>query len=167
MARMRPQNFPHRRIAYLAKAVAGGFRIATELASVKTLDDARYLFDITLSDFWASHYTFAPTGYRQLPGMGTSSVNSLIINVVVPALYHYSRTFGGRDTLPTCVELLQGLPPEDNRITRIFDGAGIVCRDALTSQAVIQLRRCYCEPRKCLYCRFGHRFLASKALKQQ
>lgn len=167
MARMRPQNFPHRRIAFLAKAVADGFQIASQIAAVDGIDSARRLFDIKLGKFWASHYTFAPTGMKLVPGMGASSVNSLIINVVVPALYHYSTTFGGRDTLQQCVELLQALPPEDNRITRIFDAAGISCPDALTSQALIHLRRNYCEPRKCLYCRFGHRFLSAKAIRRK
>lgn len=165
MARMRPQNFPHRRIALLAKLVAEGFELATRIATVENIDDARKLFDIRLDSFWASHYTFAPTGMKLVANMGASSVNSLIINVVVPVLYQYSRTFGGRDTLQTCVDILQSLPPEDNRITRMFDGAGISCPDALTSQAVIQLRRAYCEPRKCLDCRFGHRFLSEKAMR--
>ena len=42
----------------------------------------------------------------------------------------------------------------------------IPCRDAFTGQALIELRRNYCEPRKCLYCRLGHRFLARKALRR-
>lgn len=167
MARMRPQNFPHRRLAYLAKMVSSGFPIATDIAAVDSIEAARKLFDIKLGEFWASHYTFAPTGVKLVPGMSAASVNSLIINVVVPALYNHSITFGGRDTLPMCIELLQALPPENNRITRMFDDAGISCRDSFTTQAVIELHRSYCEPRKCLYCRFGHRFLADKALHRR
>ena len=44
-----------------------------------------------------------------------------------------------------------------------FKAAGIKCDDALTSQALIQLRRNYCEARKCIYCRLGHRLLATDA----
>jgi hypothetical protein len=65
--------------------------------------------------------------------------------------------------METAVELLHGLKAEANTIVRMFAEAGIDCRDAFTSQALIQLRRNYCESRKCLYCRLGHRILASRA----
>ena len=45
----------------------------------------------------------------------------------------------------------------------MFERAGLKARDAFSSQALIQLRRCYCETRKCLYCRLGHRMLAARA----
>ena len=40
--------------------------------------------------------------------------------------------------------------------------AGIEAADAFDSQALIQLRREYCEKRKCIYCRFGHRMLSAE-----
>ena len=33
----------------------------------------------------------------------------------------------------------------------------------MMSQALIQLRRQYCEARKCIYCRIGHQLLAKAA----
>lgn len=167
MARMRPQNFPHRRIAFLAKVISDGFGMASTLHAVQGIDDARALFSTTLSPFWSTHYTFAPTGERMAPRLARKSVESLIINVAVPAMYLFGARFGTGDMLGTCVDVLQALPPEDNRIVRLFVQAGIECPDAFTSQALIELRRSYCEQRKCLYCRFGHRFLAAKALKRQ
>ncbi|MDD6025392.1 MAG: hypothetical protein PUD26_02185, partial [bacterium] len=61
------------------------------------------------------------------------------------------------------VALLQDLKPENCSIVSQFTFAGIKCPDALTSQALIQLRREYCEKRKCLYCRIGHRLLSVAA----
>ena len=58
--------------------------------------------------------------------------------------------------------MLQGIKAEDNSLTRPFAEAGIPCGDAFTSQALIELRRNYCDTRKCLYCRIGHRLLAAK-----
>lgn len=162
MARMRPPSFPYRRIAYLARMVCDGFRIAAELSWTESIDDARRLFAATLGDFWASHYSFEPASDRPGPNLSKSSVDILIINVVVTALYAYSKIYGDRNSIEKCVALLQSLPAENNRITRLFTEAGIECRDAFTSQALIQLRRCYCEPRKCLRCRFGSRLLNRK-----
>lgn len=162
LARMRPQNFPHRRIAFLARLVSDGFAIGTALPGVETLQQARELFNSDISPFWSSHYTFAPAGERLTRRLGAKAVDSLIINVVIPALYSHGNKYGGKDRVYACVELLQSLPPEDNRITRTFADAGIECRDAFTSQALIQLKRSYCDARKCLYCRFGHRILSNK-----
>lgn len=161
MARMRPQNFPHRRIAFLAAMVSGGFAIASTLPSVRTLADAMSLFGVKPSEFWDTHYSFAPSDARAGLKMGRRAIESLIINVVVPALYYHGTRYGG-DNMDACIELLQSLPAEDNRLVRLFTDAGIKCPDAFTSQAIIQLRRAYCEPRKCIYCRFGHRILAGR-----
>lgn len=82
---------------------------------------------------------------------------------MVPLLYAYGSRFGNHAMQDTATALLEQLPAERNSITRLFAEAGVECRDAFTSQALIQLRRAYCEPRKCLYCRLGHRFLSQKA----
>ncbi len=60
-------------------------------------------------------------------------------------------------------EWLALLPSESNRIVSLFAAAGIASRDAFTSQALIQLRRRYCETHSCLYCRIGHRLLSIRA----
>ncbi len=59
--------------------------------------------------------------------------------------------------------MLQTLQAEKNSITELFDRAGVRARDAFHSQALVQLRRNYCEKRKCLFCRIGHRLLAANA----
>ena len=62
-------------------------------------------------------------------------------------------------------ELLRGFQAEDNKDVRLFASTGLDCRDAFDSQAMIQLRREYCEKNKCIYCRFGHRMLAAEIQK--
>ncbi len=160
LARMRPQNFPHRRIAWLASLISRGFLIANEISTIDSAESARRLFENNLSSFWASHFTFAPSSGHISPHLSRTASDVLIINVVVPAMLAYSKLFGGDCTLETCTQILQSLPPENNRIVRLFGQAGVECPDAFASQALIQLRRAYCEPRKCLDCRFGHRFIA-------
>lgn len=166
MARMRPQNFPHRRIALLAAMVAGGFEISRKILNVKNLDDAYALFRVHLSDFWQSHYTFEPSAGRVTAALSKNSANILIINVVVPILYAYGRQYGNIAMQESAVDLLHALPPEQNNVTRLFSEGGINCDSAFTGQALLELRRNYCEPRKCLYCRLGHRFLARKAIRR-
>lgn len=81
-------------------------------------------------------------------------------------MHAYGTITGHSALCERAVELLQSIAPENNSIIRLFESAGIDCPDAFTSQALIQLRRNYCEPRKCLYCRIGHRYLATRAIRR-
>lgn len=162
MARMRPANFPHRRLASLAAFMAQGFRPGSELLSVADLDSARSLFDIRLSGYWARRYCFGPETARSDRAFSDASLNTLLINVAAPALYAYGSAYGQERMAELAVDILRALPPEDNRIVRLFTAAGIPCADAFASQALIGLRRCYCLSRKCLDCRLGYRHLSSR-----
>jgi hypothetical protein len=59
-------------------------------------------------------------------------------------------------------ELLESLKPENNFITNAFTKAGVSVSHAGDSQALIQLKREYCEQKKCVFCRIGHKFLCKK-----
>lgn len=166
MGRMRPQNFPHRRIATLAAMIADGFSIGYNLLHVRGEDDARALFDIELRGYWSRRYNFGAPSASSVRALSRSSISTLIINVVAPVLYAYGNTMGKPELCDRAIDLLHTLAPEDNTFVRLFTAAGIDCRDAFTSQAIVQLRRNYCEGRKCLYCRIGHRYLAQKALRR-
>lgn len=161
MARMRPQNFPHRRIAALATMVSDRFSIAGRLLNVTSEAEARALFDISLTGFWARHYNFSPTSVPTVKAIGYASATVLIINAVVPVLYAYGNVTGDERKQELAIDLLQSLKPESNSIVEIFKRAGLEAPDAFTTQAMIQLRRQYCESRKCLYCRLGHRMLSA------
>lgn len=162
-ARMRPPNMPHRRIAALAAMIADGFALGRAFAHIETVDDARRLLAVETGGYWATHYTFGGALAMAPRAFSVDSVSSLIINAVVPLLYAYGLYFGDDRRTAVAVDILQHLRPENNSLTRIFTDYGIPCDDAFTSQAMIQLRRAYCEQRKCLYCRIGHRILAAKA----
>lgn len=164
MARTRPQNFPHRRLAALAAMICDGFAIASRACSVRTPDEARGLFDVTLPYYWVRRYHFGPpSAAASARAFSKSSTDILVINTVVPLLHAYGTFYGDERLQSLAVELLEQMPPERNTIVRLFEEAGVNCPDAFTSQALIQLRRNYCETRKCLYCRLGHQFLCRKA----
>ncbi|MCM1504674.1 MAG: DUF2851 family protein [Muribaculum sp.] len=164
MARMRPPNFPHRRIAFLAALLFGGFRLMSRIMSAASLEDARKLFAVELAGYWASHYTFGGGLDVHSPvALGRASVDTLIINVVAPLLHAYGCSTGNLQMSDRAVAFLQELSPEQNSIIRMFRDNGVECPDAFTSQALIQLRREYCETRKCLFCRIGHQYLSKKS----
>lgn len=164
MARMRPANFPHRRIAFLAAILFGGFKLMSAITEAATTEQMLNIFNAPLSGYWETHCHFGATTSPQPTQLSLSSRRILAINVVAPILY----AWGLHHNIPACqdsaISLLQELPPESNSIIAMFAATGIKCNDAFTSQALIQLRRQYCEARKCLYCRIGHRMLSKKAI---
>lgn len=162
---VRPGSFPHRRIALLAMLVYGGFRLMGRLLEARTEEDFAALFNIELSGYWQRRYLFGPESAGAPAGLSRRSVRTLMINVAAPLVLAYGLHRGDPDAPERAVALLEQIPAESNSIVNLFADAGIPARDALTTQALIQLRRNYCETGKCLYCRIGHRMLASRALR--
>ena len=163
MARTRPQNFPHRRLALLAQMIHQGFYLVGKLDDARTIDDMRGLFNVELTGFWTNNYTFAGKGGGSTPrALSRASIDTLIINVAIPLLHARATSRGDLDGMSRCAELLEQLGSEENSIVRLFAEAGVESTDAFTSQALIELRREYCEKKKCIYCRFGHRMLSAE-----
>lgn len=161
--RMRPQNFPWRRIALLAHFVHNGFRLMADLLATKGDEkQLRELFGVELTGYWSNHYTFGHESPERQAALGRSSIDIVLINTVAPLYYAYAESAYDYDWTERAVSLLESLKPENNHITTMFASAGMKIDNALASQAVIQLRNAYCLPRKCLYCQAGHKMLAAK-----
>ena len=171
MARMRPANFPHRRVAQLSRVVQKSTRFLTAAVAAARSSDpceaVRRWLDVAPNGFWTDHYTFADPGAPAAPQvMSRGTLLSVVINAIVPLAYAYGLAHSDYDLADRAVDLMQTLPAESNGIVRMFQSAGVACSCAADTQAVIQLRRSYCEQRKCLYCRIGHRVLAGKARRR-
>ena len=54
---------------------------------------------------------------------------------------------------------LDELKAEDNHIIRTWLNAGLAANSAADSQALVHLRRNYCDRKDCLRCRFGYEYL--------
>lgn len=164
--RIRPQNFPHRRIAMLAHFILDGFNLMSRILDAKDENALRSLFSIELSGYWAEHYSFADAASASQKALGNTSIDVILINTVAPLYYAHGSFSGNFDTADRAISLLESLRPEKNSIVEAFTRAGVKCDDALSTQAVIQAKKEYCDTRKCLYCSIGHRLLSQAAMKQ-
>lgn len=165
MGRMRPLSLPYRRIALLATIVASTPHLLDSICSATSLDRVKSLFCKPLSQFWLNHYSFTTAGTDIPQVLGRASIELLMINAVIPLTYAFNMYIGQYEASTQAVEMLHKVNSEANSIVTLFATAGIKSKTAFTSQALIQLRRQYCEPRKCLYCRIGHRYLSSRAIR--
>ena len=166
--RMRPQNFPCRRIAMLAGYVYGGFRLMADILDADgDIAKLRELFAVSLTGYWSTHYSFSgePAASGASQAIGRGAVDVILINTVVPLYYAYGTLTDNYGRVESATHILEQLKPENNRITALFANAGLKIDNALASQAAIQVRNEYCNPRKCLYCRVGHKLLSAAAFE--
>lgn len=161
--RLRPQNFPYRRLALLAHYLHHGFRLMSDILEAGDVKQLRALFDVTLTGFWANHYTLDGKPQRPMPALSRGSVDIVLINTVATLLYCHGESTGNESECNRALSLLESIDCERNRIVTQFRDAGITCDNALRSQALIELKRNYCEARKCIYCKFGHAMLSAAA----
>lgn len=163
-ARTRPHNFPHRRIAMLANAALGGFSLFTRLKeSFLEMEKLLKVFDIKAAGYWKSHYSFDVEMKETPCELSRQSRILLAINVALPLLYSFASTIGDYELGEKVAGMMPDLPAETNQIIRQWKELGLDAEDASRSQALIHLRKEYCDKGKCLYCRFGHQFLRKSA----
>ena len=95
--------------------------------------------------------------------IGLHAAYIVMINTVASVLFAYGKQKQQPEYGEQALRLLEQIPPERNSIVKAFTDAGVPVKNACDSQALIQLRREYCDKRKCLYCRIGFRLIKSAA----
>ena len=137
--RTRPRNFPSLRILQIAELYHSGRAQMSSLLEAQSMEELQECLAIK--------------------GMTTASRRLLIINTVVPLLFAYGRHTSREDICPRAIRLLETLPAENNYILRQWKECGLEVSTAADSQALIQLKRQYCDRTDCLRCRFGYEYL--------
>lgn len=160
--RLRPDNFPHIRLAQLAYLYQKGDKLFSRLLEAKTLAEVRILLSTRTSVYWENHYIFGRTSPQREKLLGEQSKDLIIINTVVPFLYTYGLHKADEGMCERAGRFLEKLKAENNHIIRSWSDAGLPVASAADSQALIQLQKEYCDKRKCLYCRFGYEYLRKK-----
>jgi len=120
------------------------------------VEQCRQLLSVEADEYWTKHFQFGketilPHGIA----MGGSSVDSLIVNVIVPVLFAYYRFSGIQNKLESTVAMLEQLPFEDNKIARFFRDTPFPQETALDSQALIELLQRFCKEKRCIDCSVG------------
>ena len=157
--RLRPQNFPHIRISQLAYLYHQRRASLSQLLGTYSVKDAKEVLATAVTPYWETHYTFGSTSVRNDKNLSPFSLNLLCINTVVPILFAYGRHRGEEKYCDRAFDFLEQLKPENNHIIRLWQQCGLVVENAGDSQALIQLKKEYCDKKECLRCRFGYEYL--------
>ena len=160
--RLRPANFPHIRIAQLACLYHRAYGLLSRIMETETLQGVRDILKGGTSEYWLTHYTFGGSSPSRPKTLSNTSLDLLIINTVVTFLYAYGLHKGNRVLCARAGSFLEELKAENNYITRMWEQCGMKASNAADSQALIQLKKDYCDKKKCLYCRIGYEYLKRK-----
>ena len=53
------------------------------------------------------------------------------------------------------IDLIEAIQPEKNIVINKFSAIGVVAKNAFETQSLLQLKKEYCEAKKCLQCAVG------------
>jgi len=160
--RLRPQNFPHIRISQLANLYYQQKAGLSQLIECETLDELKNVLKSQVTPYWETHYTFGSTSSRSEKHLSYGSINLLMINTAIPMLFAYGRHTSKEVLCDRAFDFLEQLKAENNHIIRMWQQVGLPVKTAGDSQALIQLKKEYCDKKECLRCRFGYEYLRRK-----
>ena len=160
--RLRPQNFPHIRISQLANLYYQQKAGLSQLIECETLDELKNVLKSQVTPYWETHYTFGSTSPKNEKHLSYGSINLLMINTAIPMLFAYGRHTSKEVLCDRAFDFLEQLKAENNHIIRMWQQVGLPVKTAGDSQALIQLKKEYCDKKECLRCRFGYEYLRRK-----
>jgi len=160
--RLRPQNFPHIRISQLANLYYQQKAGLSQLIECETLDRLRTVLGSQVTPYWETHYIFGAASPKNAKHLSYGSINLLAINTAIPMLFAYGRHCSKEVLCDRAFDFLEQLRAENNHIIRMWQQVGLPVESAGDSQALIQLKKAYCDRKDCLRCRFGFEYLKRK-----
>lgn len=161
--RIRPTSSPQLRIAQLASILQNNFQsLFSRIVEAKDLGQIRLLLHQNASDYWQTHYVLGKASDKKSKYIGDSSLDIILINTVVPILFAYGRFIYDETYCDRALLYLEQIKAESNSIVKKFGSCGLLANSAYDSQAIIQMKKEYCDKRKCLFCRIGYQILVKK-----
>ena len=157
--RLRPQNFPHIRLSQLANLYYERKTGLSQLVECKDLFSLQSLLSTKVTPYWETHYTFGSISDLNEKNLSPFSMNLLMINTCIPMLFAYGRHSAKEALCNRAFDFLEQLKAENNYIIRLWKECGLTVKNAGDSQALIQLKKEYCDKKECLRCRIGYEYL--------
>ncbi len=160
--RLRPANFPTIRIAQFAMLLHQANHLFSKILVAKKVVEIENLFDRRVSAYWQQHYRFDKASIKRTKRLGKKTIHLLIINTIAPFIFHYGHTQDEPRFKDQALQLLEEIPPEQNKIISRWKDLAMTPESAYQSQALLQLKKHYCEKKRCLQCGIGHAIFSKK-----
>ena len=157
--RMRPANFPSIRIAQFAILAYQSAHLFSKILAAKNIRELENMFEVKTSSYWQAHYVFDKPSIKRKKSLGKNSIHLLIINTIIPFLFLYGKTKRNEMLKEKALMLLEELPAEQNAVISQWKNLGASPQSAYQTQALLQLKKHYCDKKNCLNCSIGYAIL--------
>jgi hypothetical protein len=160
-SRMRPATFPDLRLAQLTSVVLAHPSLATLFLSDIPLSGLLKALQQPAHPYFENRYKVGRPGNSGAQVPGKSAAGQWALNAVIPFRIAYALANGNAGWYDAAHALLYALPAEDDRITRLYAGAGLPNESAADSQALHGLAKHFCTSFRCLECSIGHALVST------
>lgn len=162
--KLRPPNFPTIRLSQLANLYEKESNLFQKVVAIKTKKESYDLFDVHVSGYWKTHYNFGRSHSPRAKRLSNSFVDLLLINTIIPIQFAYSK-YMNLNKEADLLQLIMSLKAEKNSIVEGFKNLRELDDHALNSQALLHLKKHYCDVNRCLHCVVGN-YLISQSAKE-
>jgi hypothetical protein len=94
--------------------------------------------------------------------LGKDSIDNILINTVAVFSFAFGQMQGIDEQMNKGLTILEKLSPESNAVIKRFIEIGFIPENAGHTQALLQLKKRYCDQKKCLSCGIGIKILNNK-----
>ncbi len=158
--RLRPNNFPTVRLAQFAALVTNSNHLFSKVIEIREKKELGKLFEnLPVNSYWETHFRFVKVTEPASKQLGKESINNILLNTVAIFIFSYGKYIGNSSLTKRAIELLESLPGETNSIVNRYNSIGLKSPGADASQALLQLKKYYCDTKKCLSCGIGVKLL--------
>ena len=163
-SKIHPSNSPEIRLAQFAAVMQNFQSIISDILNNKFT--ASTFHNIMTSEYWKTHYSLDKQSAKcKQTKIGQQAIDTILINTIIPFSYIYGKTTDPNFNCEKIFDSMRAIKSESNRETRSFEGISkIKCENAMDSQAILNLKKNYCDHKKCLNCNIG--FQIMKALNR-
>ncbi len=161
-SRLRPANFPTLRIAQLATLFFQSDHLFSKVLAAQKVEELKNMFELKLSNYWQSHYVFDKISKTRKKSLGQDAIFLLIINTIAPMLFLYGERKADEKYKNRALSFLEFIKPEKNAVIEQWKNLGLNPESAYQTQALIHLKKNYCDQKKCLQCAIGHAILSKQ-----
>lgn len=149
----RPDNFPTIRLSQLANLYQKQ-NLFSKVIAAKSVEEVRKLLIVSANPYWQNHYQFDKESSRKPKALSHAFIDLLIINTIIPLQFAYATT-RDESISEELISFMNQVAPEKNAIVSKFESFGVKAENAFETQALLELKKEYCNQKACLRCALG------------
>ena len=158
-SKMHPTNFPETRLAQFAALMQNFQKLIDDILNGRF--NPHFFDNLKTSEYWETHFSLGEKSSKsKSTGLGQQAIDTILINTVLPFSYFYGKNTNPNFDSEKIVDAMKSVKAESNRETRAFAGIDkIKCESAFDSQALLNLKKNYCDHKRCLNCNIGFQIM--------